>query len=150
MLGSDLILSRAGGYSLKIPAGALDAARFGQLAAAGRAALQRQDAAEAGRLLRQALGLWRGRPLAEFADTGFAPGVISRLEEARLTAIEDRIEADLMLGGHGELTGELEALVREHPLRERLWGQLILALYRSGRQGDALGSLSAGTGCAGR
>ena len=140
MLGSDLILSRAGSYSLKLPAGSLDAARFGQLAAAGRAALQRQDAAEAGRLLRQALGLWRGRPLAEFADTAFAPGVISRLEDARLTAIEDRIEADLMLGGHGELTSELEALVREHPLRERLWGQLILALYRSGRQGDALGT----------
>ncbi len=140
MLGSDLILSRAGSYSLKLPAGSLDAARFGQLAAAGRAALQRQDAAEAGRLLRQALGLWRGRPLAEFADTAFAPGVISRLEDARLTAIEDRIEADLILGGHGELTSELEALVREHPLRERLWGQLILALYRSGRQGDALGT----------
>ena len=140
MLGSDRILTRAGGYSLKIPAGALDATRFGQLAAAGRAALQRQDAAGAGRLLRQALGLWRGRPLAEFADTGFGPGVITRLEEARLAAAEDRIEAELTLGGRGELTGELEALVREHPLRERLWGQLILALYRAGRQGDALGA----------
>jgi predicted ATPase/DNA-binding SARP family transcriptional activator len=140
VLGSDRILTRAGGYSLKIPAGALDAARFDQLAADGRAALRRQDAAEAGRLLRQALGLWRGRPLAEFADTGFAPGMITRLEEARLTATEDRLEAELMLGGHGELTGELEALVREHPLRERLWGQLILALYRAGRQGDAVGA----------
>ena len=138
MLGSDRILTRAGGYSLQIPAGALDATRFGQLAAAGRAALQRQDAAGAGRLLRQALGLWRGRPLAEFADSGFAPGMITRLEEARLTAAEDRIEAELMLGGRGELAGELEALVQEHPLRERLWGQLILALYRAGRQGDAL------------
>lgn len=138
ILGSDRILTRAGGYSLKIPAGALDAARFDQLAADGRAALRRQDVAEAERLLRQALGLWRGRPLAEFTDTGFAPGMITRLEEARLTATEDRIEAGLMLGGHGELTGELEALVREHPLRERPWGQLILALYRSGRQGDAL------------
>jgi predicted ATPase/DNA-binding SARP family transcriptional activator len=140
MLGSDLILTRAGGYSLKIPAGALDAARFGQLAADGRAALRRQDAAGAARLLRQALGLWRGRPLAEFADTGFAPGMITRLEEARLTAAEDRIEAELMLGGRGELAGELEALVQEHPLRERLWGQLILALYRAGRPGDALGA----------
>jgi predicted ATPase/DNA-binding SARP family transcriptional activator len=140
MLGSDRILTRAGGYSLKIPAGALDATRFDQLAAAGRAALQRRDAAEAGRLLRQALGLWRGRPLAEFSGTGFAPGVIPRLEEARLAAAEDRIEAELMLGGRGELTGELEALVQEHPLRERLWGQLILALYRAGRQGDALGA----------
>jgi predicted ATPase/DNA-binding SARP family transcriptional activator len=138
MLGSDRILTRAGGYSLKIPAGALDAARFGQLAADGRAALRRQDAAGAARLLRQALGLWRGRPLAEFADTGFAPAMITRLEEARLTAAEDRIEAELTLGGRGELTGELEALVLEHPLRERLWSQLILALYRAGRQGDAL------------
>jgi predicted ATPase/DNA-binding SARP family transcriptional activator len=138
ILGSDRILTRAGGYSLKIPAGTLDAARFDQLAADGRAALQRQDAAEAGRLLRQALALWRGRPLAEFADTGFAPGMITRLQEARLTATEDRIEAELMLGGHGDLTGELEALVQEHPFRERLWGQLILGLYRSGRQGDAL------------
>ena len=140
VLGSDRILTRAGGYSLQIPASALDAARFGQLAASGRTALRRQDPAGAGRLLRQALGLWRGRPLAEFADTGFAPGVITRLEEARLTATEDRIDAELMLGGHGELTGELEDLVREHPLRERLWGQLILALYRAGRQGDALGA----------
>ena len=131
MLGSDRILTRAGGYSLKIPAGALDAARFGQLAADGRAALRRQDAAGAARLLRRALGLWRGRPLAEFADTGFAPAMITRLEEARLTAAEDRIEAELTLGGRGELTGELEALVLEHPLRERLWGQLILALYRA-------------------
>jgi len=99
MLGSDRILTRAGGYSLAIPGGALDAARFGQLAADGRAALQRQDPAAARRLLRQALGLWRGRPLAEFADTGFAPAMITRLEEARLTATEDRIEAELMLGG---------------------------------------------------
>ena len=140
VLGSDRILTRAGGYTLDIPARALDAARFGQLAADGRAALQRQDAAEAARLLRQALGLWRGRPLAEFADTGFAAPVVTRLEEARVTATEDRIEAELMLGRHRELTGELEALVQEHPLRERLWGQVILALYRSGRQGDALGA----------
>jgi predicted ATPase/DNA-binding SARP family transcriptional activator/tetratricopeptide (TPR) repeat protein len=138
IIGSDRILSRAGGYCLRLPAGALDAAQFDQLAARGRAALRRQDAAEAGRLLRQALGLWRGPPLAEFADTGFAPGMIIQLDEARLTAMEDRIEAELMLGGHSELTGEIEALVWEHPLRERLWRQLILALYRSGRQGDAL------------
>ena len=138
VLGSECILSHAGSYSLNIPAGALDATRFGQLAADGRAALQREDAATASRVLSQALGLWRGRPLAEFADTGFAAGMITRLEEARLTATEDRVEAELMLGRHGELTGELEGLVHEHPLRERLWGQLILALYRSGRQGDAL------------
>ena len=137
-LGSDRILTRAGGYALQLPAGSLDVTRFGELADAGRAALQRRDADAAARLLGQALGLWRGQPLAEFADTRFAPGVISRLQEARLTAAEDRIEAEQMLGGRGELTGELQALVGENPLRERLWGQLMLALYRAGRQGDAL------------
>jgi len=139
-LGGDCISTRAGGYALAVQAGVLDADQFERLAAEGRAALQREDAARAAELLRRALDLWRGSPLAEFADTGFAPPVITRLEETRLAAIEDRIEADLKLGGQGELTGELEALVRAHPLRERLWGQLIVALYRSGRQGDALGA----------
>jgi predicted ATPase/DNA-binding SARP family transcriptional activator/tetratricopeptide (TPR) repeat protein len=139
-LGGDRISTRVGGYALEIQAEALDADRFEHLAAEGHAALQREDASRAAELLRRALGLWRGSPLAEFADTGFAPPVITRLEEARLAATEDRIEADLMLGGHGELTGEIEALVRAHPLRERLWGQLIMAQYRSGRQGDALGT----------
>jgi predicted ATPase/DNA-binding SARP family transcriptional activator len=139
-LGAECISTRAGGYALAVQAGVLDADQFERLAAAGRAALKLQDAATAAELLRRALGLWRGAPLAEFADTGFAPPVITRLDEARLAAIEDRIEADLLLGGDGELTGELEALVRVHPLRERLWGQLIIALYRSGRQGDALGA----------
>src|SRR5277367_1821013 len=108
LLGSDRILTRAGAYSLQLPAGALDAARFGQLAADGHAALRRGDAAGAGGLLSQALALWRGRALTEFADAGFAPGTIARLEEARLTAAEDRIEAELMRGGRGELAGELE------------------------------------------
>ena len=140
VLGGNCIVSRAGGYALEVPPGTLDADRFEDLAARGRAALRRQDASAATRLLRQALGLWRGAPLAEFADREFAAAVIARLREARLAALEDRVEAELMLGGHGELVGELEALVREHPLRERLWGQLMVALYRSGRQGDALGA----------
>jgi predicted ATPase/DNA-binding SARP family transcriptional activator len=139
VLGGNCIVSRAGGYTL-VPPGTLDADRFEDLAARGRAALRLQDAFTATRLLRQALGLWRGAPLAEFADTEFAAAVITRLWEARLAAVEDRVEADLMLGGHGELAGELEVLVRAHPLRERLWGQLMVALYRSGRQGDALGA----------
>ena len=139
-LGGDCISTQAGGYALSGRAAALDADDFERLAADGRAALQQGDAARAAELLRRGLGLWRGAPLAEFADSGFGPPVIARLEEARLAAVEDRIEADLMLGGHGELTGELEALVRAHPLRERLWGQLIIALYRAGRQGDALGA----------
>ena len=131
VLGGNCIVSRAGGYALEVPPGTLDADRFEDLAARGRAALRRQDASAATRLLRQALGLWRGAPLAEFADREFAAAVIARLREARLAALEDRVEAELMLGGHGELVGELEALVREHPLRERLWGQLMVALYRS-------------------
>jgi predicted ATPase/DNA-binding SARP family transcriptional activator len=140
VLGGDCIVSRAGGYALEVPAGTLDADRFEDLAARGRAELRRQDASAATGLLRQALGLWRGTPLAEFADSEFAVAVITRLREARLAVLEDRVEADLMLGGHGELAGELEALVLAHPLRERLWGQLMVALYRSGRQGDALGA----------
>ena len=85
--------------------------------------------------------LWRGPPLADFAYEPFAQSEIARLEEARLAALEDRIDADLALGEHAGLVGELEALVREHPLRERLQGQLMLALYRSGRQADALEAL---------
>ncbi|MFZ0187096.1 MAG: BTAD domain-containing putative transcriptional regulator [Streptosporangiaceae bacterium] len=140
VLGSDYIVTRGGGYALEVPAGAVDAVRFEDLAARGRAALHRRDAPAAARLLRQALGLWRGEPLAEFADSEFAAAATARLGEARLAAIEDRVEADLMLGAHGELSGELEALLQGHPLRERLWGQLMVALYRSGRQGDALGA----------
>jgi predicted ATPase/DNA-binding SARP family transcriptional activator/tetratricopeptide (TPR) repeat protein len=140
VLGGSYIVSRAGGYALEVPSGTLDADRFEELAARGRAALRRQDASAATGLLGQALGLWRGAPLAEFADREFTAAMITRLGEARLAALEDRVEAELMLGGHGELIGELEALVQAHPLRERLWGQLMVALYRSGRQGDALGA----------
>ena len=88
--------------------------------------------------LRDALGLWRGPPLADLAYESFAQAEIARLEESRLAALADRIDAELALGEHARLVGELEALVREHPLRERLVGQLMLALYRSGRQADAL------------
>lgn len=138
LLGGDAITTEAGGYCLRLPPGALDAARFSRLAAEGHAAPQGQDPASAARLLREALGQWRGRPLDGFPDTGFVAGVIARLDESRLTATEDRVDADLRLGGHEELAGELEALIREHPLRERMWGHLILALYRADRQGDAL------------
>ena len=138
MLGAGRISTRGGGYALEIPDAAVDAARFDQLVADGRAALQTNDAVAAASLLREAIGLWRGPALPEFADEEFARPVITRLEQARLAATEDRIEAELMLGRHSELAGELDALVQEHPLRERLWGQLMVALYRSGRQGDAL------------
>ncbi len=88
--------------------------------------------------LREALELWRGPPLAEFAFESFAQAEIGRLEELRLALLEDRIDADLACGRHAELVGELEALVAEHPLRERLRRQFVLALYRSGRQAEAL------------
>jgi predicted ATPase/DNA-binding SARP family transcriptional activator len=140
VLGPDRIRTRAGGYALAMPAGSLDAVRFGELAAAGHAALQHDDAAQAARLLAQALSLWHGQALAEFAETGFAAPAVARLEETRLSATEDHLDAGLRLGEHARLTGELETLVQQHPLRERLWGQLMLALYRSGRQGDALGA----------
>ena len=90
---------------------------------------------ERGTKLREALALWRGPPLADFAFEAFAQPEIARLEELRLAALEERVEADLEAGAHAELVGELEALVAEHPLRERLRGQLMLALYRVGPAG---------------
>jgi DNA-binding SARP family transcriptional activator len=92
----------------------------------------------AAELLREALGLWRGPPLADFAYESFAQAEIAHLEELRLTAIEQRIEAELALGHHAQEIGELESLVDQHPFRERLRAQLMLALYRSGRQAEAL------------
>jgi DNA-binding SARP family transcriptional activator len=100
--------------------------------------------------LREALALWRGPPLAEFAFDSFAQAEISRLEELRVTLLEDRIDADLACGTHPTLVGELEALVAEHPLRERMRRQLVLALYRSGRQAEALEAVPGGAGGAGR
>ena len=96
------------------------------------------DFRRAAGLLREALGLWRGPALADFAYESFAQAEVARLEESRLVVLEDRIDAELGLGEHARLVGELEGLVREHPLRERPVGQLMLALYRSGRQADAL------------
>ena len=108
--------------------------------AGGQSALTAGDTASADRRLGEALALWRGEPLADFAYERFAQGEIARLGQARLAALEDRIDARLALGEHARLVGELEALVREHPSRERLVGQLMVALYRSGRQADALES----------
>jgi predicted ATPase len=116
----------------------VDVFEFARLSESGRSALTIGDAAGAAATLRAALELWRGPALADVAWEPFAQAEVARLEELRLTALEDRIEADLALGRHGQLVAELEGLVADHPLRERLRGQLMLALYRSGREADAL------------
>ena len=111
---------------------------FEDLLARGRAALERQDPGEAVVLLDRALGLWRGEVLGDLADFGFVAPVAGRLQELRLSAMELRMEAELALGHHGTAVAELDRLVADHPLRERLHAERILALYRSGRQSDAL------------
>ena len=103
-----------------------------------RSALAAAEPNRAAELLRSALALWRGPALADFTYEAFAQPAIVRLEELRLAALESRIDADLALGRHLDLVGELQGLLLEHPLRERLRGQLMLALYRSGRQAEAL------------
>lgn len=133
-----LLLTRPPGYVLHTDELAVDAARFEQLAAEGRRALEDGSPAEAAAVLDDALALWRGPALAEFAFDDFAQVEIHRLDGLRLAATEDRTESLLQLGRHGELVGELEPLVTAHPLRERMRGQLMLALYRSGRQAEAL------------
>jgi WD40 repeat protein/DNA-binding SARP family transcriptional activator len=135
---SEVLVTRQPGYLLRVTPEALDATRFEELAAAGRRALGDGSVNLAGSLLREALGLWRGQAFEEFLDTDVGAAESDRLAELRLAAVEDRIEADLRLGRHRELVAELEGLVRQQPLRERLWAQLMLALYRSGRQADAL------------
>ena len=133
-LGPDVLATRPGGYMLKLAPGQLDVDRFEQLVDDARDA-EPHDAAE---WLREALALWRGPALADFTYDDFAQGEIARFEERRLVALERRFEADLALGRHQEVAGELTALVKQHPLRERLRAELMLALYRSGRQAEAL------------
>jgi predicted ATPase/DNA-binding SARP family transcriptional activator len=136
--GSALLVTRAPGYLLEAAPEQVDFSRFEQLTANGREALAAGESTRAAALMAEALALWRGPPLADFSYEGWAQPSIGRLEELRLSAIEDRIDADLACGRHREFVGELESLVAEHPLRERLRGQLMLALYRGGRQADAL------------
>jgi DNA-binding SARP family transcriptional activator/class 3 adenylate cyclase len=134
----DLIVTRPPGYVIELSAEVLDLHRFERLLSESDSALAADDAEHAAELLREALGLWRGTPLAEFRSAPFARAASARLEELRVAAVERRIDADLALGRHGDLIGELESLIAEYPFRERLRGQLMLALYRSGRQADAL------------
>jgi YVTN family beta-propeller protein len=137
-LGGGVLVTRGGGYVLAVEGEQVDAERFEALVAEARRALADGDAVGARRLFGSALALWRGEALSDLAYEPFAQGEVARLEEARLGALEDRIDADLMLGEHRSLVGELEALVAAHPHRERLLGQLMVALYRCGRQADAL------------
>ena len=123
-LGRERLETRSNGYLLRLDPDELDLARFQRLQESGR-----PDAA---------LALWRGDPLADFAEQRFAQREIARLQELRLSCIEQRVERDLVEGRHAELIGELDALVREHPLREHLQAQLMLAFYRAGRQAEAL------------
>ena len=134
----DVLVTRGRGYLLPVDREQLDAARFQDGFTAGRAALDAGRYAEAAKTLRKALGLWRSGVLADLADYAFTRPEAARLEELRLDALEARIDADLALGRHATLTAELERLVTEHPLREWLHGQLMLALYRCGRQAEAL------------
>jgi DNA-binding SARP family transcriptional activator len=143
VLGAEAIATRANGYVVAVGDDGLDLHRLERLMDTGREALEAGDAARAGSVLREALGLWRGPPLADFEFEPFAQAEIARLEELRLAALERRIDADLRLARHLDLVPELENLVARHPLRERFRGQLVLALYRSGRQADALAAYRA-------
>jgi DNA-binding SARP family transcriptional activator len=134
VIGENRVLTRAPGYMLHLDPEELDLTRFQRL----REKADTSAPQEASSVLREAIALWRGAPLADVAYESFAQSEIARLEELRTTAIEQRIEMDLALGKHAELVGELDALVREHPLRERVRAQLMVALYRSGRQAEAL------------
>jgi peptide/nickel transport system substrate-binding protein len=130
--------TQRGGYRMRVETGELDLERFERLRAQGEEQLAGGDAEQAARTLREALSLWRSRPLAEFGYAPFVHEQSSRLDELQLETLESRIEAELALGRGPELVAELDELVTRHPLRERLVAQLMLALYRAGRQADAL------------
>jgi DNA-binding SARP family transcriptional activator/DNA-binding beta-propeller fold protein YncE len=136
--GEQLLLTQAAGYVLSVPPEGLDARRFEALLERGRRELASGEAGRASLTLRDALALWRGPALADLAFEPFAQTEIARLEELRLAALEARIEADLALGHQDSLVAELQTLVAAHPFREGLRAQLMLALYRSGRQAEAL------------
>ena len=135
------LVSGAAGYRLRVEPDELDLGRFERLCEDGRRALAAGRHERAAARLRAALEEWRGPPLADVALEPFAPPEIARLEDLRAAAVEDRVEADLAAGRGAELVGELEALVAREPLRERLRGQLMLALYRAGPPGRGAGRL---------
>jgi DNA-binding SARP family transcriptional activator len=136
--GEPAVVTRPGAYCLRLADRQLDVRRFEQLVREGRSSLAAGAPGLASVTLGAALRLWRGQPLADLSGEPFAQVEIGRLKELRLGATEDRIEADLALGRHADVVSELEAMIAAHPLRERLHGQLMVALYRSERQAEAL------------
>jgi DNA-binding SARP family transcriptional activator len=138
VLPDGVLETRSPGYVLHVAAGSLDSERFEALVLRARAELAEGRPKDARRTLAEALGLWRGPALADFPYERFAEAERERLDELRLSAVDARIEADLARGAGPELVSELQSLVREHPLREGFTRQLMLALYRAGRQADAL------------
>ena len=139
-IGDEVILTRANGYLVAAEPGQVDAGRFEAALSEARRLRDHGDWPQAAARYRAGLDLWRGPALGESATEAFALAAAARLEELRVGAVEERIEAELAVGRHAELLGELEALTAEHPLRERLWAHRMLALYRSGRQAEALRS----------
>ena len=134
------LLTRPPGYLLRVEGGELDLERLEILMGRGKRALTSADPAKAAGALREGLALFRGAPLEDLAYSPFAQDEVGRLEDLRIAALEQRIDADLAMGRHSELVGELETLTAKYPLRERFWAQSMLALYRSDRQGEALGT----------
>src|SRR6266513_768973 len=137
VIGADALVSQAPGYMLRVDPERFDLARFERLTAEARGAEPRERAEK----LRAALALWRGPALDDLAFESFARDEVGRLEEGRLAALEDCIDAELELGKEGDLVAELEELVEQHPLRERFRAEQMRALYRAGRQADALAAL---------
>jgi predicted ATPase/DNA-binding SARP family transcriptional activator len=133
-----VLITRPPGYMVRVADDQLDLVHFERLVEQGRHALTEGDAERASSSLRMALALWRGPPLSDVSLDSFPTHEVFRLQEARISALEDRFEADLSLGHHAPLVAEIEVVATDHPLRERLRGQLMLALYRSGRQAEAL------------
>jgi DNA-binding SARP family transcriptional activator len=138
VLPDGVLLTEGTRYVIRTTGDELDLHHFERLVGEGREALEEESHQDAAAILREALALWRGPALADFRFESFAQPAIARLEELRVSTIELRIDADLALGRSAEAVAELEELVLSHPLRERLRGQLMLALYREGRQADAL------------
>ncbi len=134
----EIIVTRSDGYLIEAAGDALDLRRFEGLARRGKSLLDQGNADEAGLVLSAALDLWQGDPLSGIPSEVLHRDFVPALVEHRLATLENRIEADVLRGRHGELVGELLALTRQYPLRERLWGQLMLALYHSGQQAEAL------------